>query len=109
LASPADALALAHLRQGSGSDVPLLGADATAPTRRSLLGDPLIVARDLAPGTIYGVDSSRLLTIVREDVDVTSDASVFSTSDRVAVRAVARIGFGFPHPASVVRLTLSVA
>jgi len=33
--------------------------------------------------------------------------SVFFTSDRVAVRAVCRVGFAFPHPGAVVKVTLA--
>jgi len=37
-----------------------------------------------------------VVTAVRRDAGVKADRSVFTTSDRVAVRATCRVGFGFP-------------
>src|SRR5688500_10482682 len=51
-----------------------------------------------------GLPAERVVTAVRRDADVTADRSVFFTSDRVAVRATCRIGFGFPHAAALVRI-----
>lgn len=45
--------------------------------------------------------------MLREDVTLDIDASAFFTSDRIAVRSTMRVGFGWPHPASVVKLVLS--
>jgi hypothetical protein len=42
--------------------------------------------------------------VVRQDAQVESDRSVFFTSDRVAVRATLRVGFGFPSPAAIVKI-----
>ena len=41
-------------------------------------------------------DRTRVISVVREDVELAVD-EVFFTSHRVAVRAVMRVGFGFPH------------
>jgi HK97 family phage major capsid protein len=48
---------------------------------------------------------SRVWLVVREDATVEADRFVFFTSDRVAVKATMRAGFGFVHPQSVVKVT----
>jgi hypothetical protein len=45
----------------------------------------------------------------RRDAEVQVDRSVFFTSDRVAVRATCRVGFGFPHTAELVRIRLAAS
>lgn len=110
VSNPADALALSQLKEETGSNKPLLSAgDPTQAARRQLAGVPLFVSRFVAEGTVWGIPGDRVAVVVREDAEVTSDASVFFTSDRVAVRAILRAGFGFPHPAAVVKITLAAA
>lgn len=107
LAGPGTVLALAGLREGEGSNVPLLATDPTQPARRIAEGRPILVVPDLGAGEVWGVDSSRLFTVIRTDASVESDASVFFTSDRVAIRSRMRAGFGFVHPESLVHITFS--
>ncbi len=45
--------------------------------------------------------------MLRSDTTVEADRSVFFTSDRVAVKATMRVGFGLVHAASVVRVTVA--
>jgi len=103
--SPATALALATIKQGTGSNQPVLGMDATAATSRSVLGVPLYVSQYVAANTLWAIDFSRVWLVVRDDATVEADRSVFFTSDRVAVKATMRAGFGFVHPQSVVKVT----
>lgn len=105
--SPATALALSTVKTATGYNTPLLGADPTAATSRSILGVPLYVSRFVAAGTLWAVDGSRVWVVMREDATIEADRSVFFTSDRVAVRAVCRVGLGFPHPGAVVKVTLA--
>lgn len=105
--NPATALVLAKLKKGSGSNEPLFaaGGDATTTARRQVAGVPLYVSPAVANGVVWGIDGSRSLVVLRQDAEVTSDASVFYTSDRVAVRAILRASFGWPHAASVVKVS----
>lgn len=105
--SPATALALATVKIGTGYNSPLLGSDPTAATSRSILGVPLYVSRFVAADTLWAIDGSRVWAVMREDATIEADRSVFFTSDRVAVRAVCRVGFAFPHSAAVVKVTLA--
>ncbi len=45
--------------------------------------------------------------VVRHDATIESDRSAFFTSDRVGVKTTMRVGFGFVHPASVVKISLA--
>ena len=46
------------------------------------------------------LDSSRVWLVLRDDTTVEADRSVFFTSDRAAVKAIMRVGFGLVHAAS---------
>jgi len=103
--SPAVALALATIKTTTGSNQPVLGTDATSATGRRILGVPLLVSQFVPANTLWAVDSSRTWLVVRDDAKVEADRSVFFTSDRVAVKATMRAGFGFVHPQALVKVT----
>lgn len=105
--SPAVALTLATVKTATGSNQPLLGQDGTMPGARQVLGVPLLVSPSVAANVIWAIDASRTFLVVREDATVEADSSVYFTSDRVAVKATMRVGFAFPHPASVVKVSLA--
>lgn len=109
VASPADALQLATIKTGSGANAPLLGTDATSATDRTILGVPLLVSPHVTAGTVWGIPRDRVLVIRRTDVRVETSPTFLFSSDRVAIRATMRIGFGFPHPAAVVEITKAPA
>jgi hypothetical protein len=106
VAAPETALTLGTLKESNGSNKPLLGSDPSVPTRRMILGVPLLPSPAVAAGTVWGMAASRVTVVVRRDTEVTSDRSVFFTSDRVAVRGTMRAGFGFPHQAAIVKITV---
>lgn len=108
VANPADALALAKLKSAKDSNLPLLGADPTQPTRRVIAGVPLYSSAAVTTGTVWAIPANGLvLGVIREDVDVRRDESVKFTSDQVMVRATMRITTLFPHPAAIQKITLS--
>lgn len=100
LVSPAEALALATIKVGKDQATPLL----TDP--RAVLGRPVIVSASAPAGTMYAIDSSTTFAVLGHDVEIAFSQDAFFTSDRVAVRGTARVGFGFADPASVARITL---
>ncbi len=106
VAHPDDALALAQLKEATGSNKPLLGSDPTTPTRRVLQGVPLLTSPRVTAGTVWALPSDRVIVVRRQDVDLQLSTDAYFTSDRVAVRAVMRVGFAFPHPAAIVRVQL---
>lgn len=99
VANPADALALSTLKVGTGSNQTLLGG------QRVINGVALRTSPYVPAGTIWGIPEDRAVVVIREDATVETDRSVFFTSDRVAVKAVMRVGFGFPHLAGLVKIT----
>ena len=103
---PTTALALSTIKEGSDSVRPLMGADPTSPTRSVILGRPVLTSNAIPSddGLVWGLDSSRIRTVLREDILVEQSRDVYFTSDRIALRGVARVGFAFLHPASVIRL-----
>lgn len=103
--SPATALALATIKEATGSNKPVLGSDPTQPTGRSILGVPLFVSPFVAANTVWAVDRSRIYLVVRTNATIEADRSVYFTSDRVAVKATMRAGFGFVHAAALVKVT----
>lgn len=105
ITSPAEALALSKLKDQSGSNRPLLGIDPTQPTARTIYGRPLLVAPDVAAKTAWAIPSDRVYVIVRSGTRVDVDSSAYFSSDRTGVRGVMRVGFGFPDPLSIVKIT----
>lgn len=103
---PATAAALLKLRTDStDSNVLLLGSDATTQVTRRVLGVPLLVNIAVKPGTIWALDKSLTLAVVRSQPELAFDSSLYFGSDSVAVRVTMRIGFAFPSHPSVIKLT----
>lgn len=107
VANPADALTLTTLKESADSNRALLQADPTEQGRRTLAGRPLYVSPAVTAGTIWGIPRDRTFVVVRSNATVDVDRSAFFTSDQVAVRATVRVGFGFPHPAAIVKIALT--
>lgn len=107
--SESDAVLLSTVKTATGSNLPLLAADSTSPTGRTISGRSVFVSPYVPAGTVWGLDGSRTFLVVREDATVEADSSVFFTSDRHALRGIMRVAFGFAHPASVVKITRATA
>lgn len=105
VANPADVLALQLLKESTGSNRPLLGSDPTQPTRNLIGGVPLIRSSAVEAGTIWGIRKDQAIVVIREDVVMDTDKSVFWTSDRIAIKCTMRVGFGFPQPSALVKIT----
>ncbi|OZE85524.1 phage major capsid protein [Rhodococcoides fascians] len=105
--SPETALRLAVVKQGEShlAKSPLLQPDPTLPTRRLVQGVPLLVSPHVAPNTIWAIPAARSLLVLRQDATIETDRSAFFTSDRSAVRAILRATYGWPDPASIVKIT----
>lgn len=106
VANPADALLLAQLKETSTSYRDLLQPDATKPGVRLIGGVPLLVSPAVTAGTIWGLPSDRTLIALRKNVTLTIDRSAYFSSDRVGIRAILRIGWVFPHPAAIQKISL---
>lgn len=104
--SPADALALANVKEGSSSNRTLLQPDPTQPTRRVVAGVPLYVSPAVTAGVVWGIPKDLVIFPMREDVTLDVDGSAFFTSDRVAIRSRLRVGSVFPFEAAIQKVVL---
>ena len=100
-----DLWTLAKVKEGSTSQRGLLTASVTDPTQFLVEGVPLIGNAQVTAGHAYVVDATQVFTVIRDDTRVEVDKSVYFVSDRVAVKATARIGFGVASLDCNVRLT----
>ncbi|SQH21179.1 phage major capsid protein, HK97 family [Jonesia denitrificans] len=107
VANPADVLLLAQLKEATGSNRPLLGADPSNPTKRILQGVRLFSSSAVTAGTVWGIPQPRALMVRRKNVDLQVDRSAYFTSDRTAIRATMRVGFAFPHEAAIQKVSLT--
>jgi len=106
VAHPDTALALATIKEQTGSNKSLLGSDPTQPTSRTIAGVPLYTSPSVtADTTVWGISAPHSIFVLRQDASVVTDTSAFFTSDRVAVRATLRVAFAYPHPAAIVKVT----
>lgn len=105
VANPKDALALALLKESSGSNRGLLQSDPTAGTVRNIAGVRLLSTTHVPAGTIWALPQNSVHTVVRKQAEVKVDGSVMFTSDRAAFRGVMRVGFAFTHEAGIVKIT----
>lgn len=106
-ANASTVLALSKVKKlTTGSNEPLLTPDPTLPTRRQILGVPLwSLPNTVIPnGVVWGIDASRVFVVLRQDVELAVDPSFYFGKDSLAVRAVMRVAFGFPHEGSVVKI-----
>ncbi|HCS59061.1 MAG TPA: phage major capsid protein [Gordonia polyisoprenivorans] len=105
--SPTVAQALSNLKETTTSARPLLQPDPTTPSVRQILGRPLLVS-PYCPTTnnvVWGVDARFAHLVIRAGATVEADRSVYFTSDRVALKATMRVGFGWTNPAALVKIT----
>lgn len=105
-ASPATALKLATIKSGTNFNTPLLGQDPTVPTRRTVQGLPILVSEFIADNIVWGIPAERAVIVVRQDATVETSRDALFTSDRLAVRAIMRVSWGFPHPEAIQKVTL---
>lgn len=103
LANPADVLTLALLKDQTGSNRSLIEDTTT------VAGIPVLASRHVAAGKLWLVDSTQIVTVLRDDVELAVSSDAFFTSDRIALRATMRVGFAFPRPAALVRIDLASA
>lgn len=97
---PNTAKAMSKLKKGTGSNERLLTrtADGAFIAGIQVLIDPAVDASTFA----WGLDSERTKVVLRQN----SEMRTFDVArqDAVDVRGIARVGFAFLHPQSVVRL-----
>lgn len=101
VAHPRDILRLAQLKDADGSNRGLVEDTTT------VVGLPLFPSAHATEGTIWVLDSQAITTVIRSTVEVESSRDVYFSSDRIAVRATARMAYGFAYPERLARITIS--
>lgn len=98
--NPTDAATIATLKDSSESNRRLVESVTT------LEGLPVFLNPNVPLGTAWGLDGTSIYTGLREDVELAVSDQAFFTSDRVAIRATARIGFAFPDASAITNVKL---
>jgi HK97 family phage major capsid protein len=104
VAHPDTLLTLSKIKSGSGFNTPLLGVDATSPTKRSILGVPITWSPAVGAADIWAVPRSKAFVVIRSGTTLVTDSSAYFSSDRTAVLCTMRVGFAWPHAAGVVKV-----
>ena len=105
----ADAKAISQIKERTDSQRPLLGVegDAATPGQRMAFGVPILVSRWVPAGTAWAIPAARLFTVTRQDLTVESSTDAYFSSDRVAMRGIARVGFAVTRPSTITKIALS--
>jgi HK97 family phage major capsid protein len=104
IAHPNTLLELSEIKLASGWNAPLLGPDASSPTKRSILGVPLFWSPFIEEGLVWLLSQAKSFVVMRQDTSVVTDTSAFFSSDRVGIRATMRVSPCWPHQAAVIRI-----
>ncbi|PYE19252.1 HK97 family phage major capsid protein [Williamsia limnetica] len=99
--SPALAATAAKTKVSTGSAQQLYGPDASQPVAATIQGLPVVADPAVKADALYVVDASRIVLAVRQEATLTTDASVYFSSDRVAVKANLRVGIGWVDPKAI--------
>jgi HK97 family phage major capsid protein len=103
--SPGRAAWLSFQKESQISNRGLLQPDPTSPTGRVIAGVPLYVTPACDDDTVWAIPRAHAIAAMRQDASVVADTSAFFTSDRTALRATLRIGYGFTFPESIVKIS----
>jgi HK97 family phage major capsid protein len=107
VANPATALAIATLKEQTGSNKNLLQPNPAAPAAYTVSGVPLLTSPSIANDVVWGLPKARIILALRQGTTVESDKSVFFTSDRTAIKATLRVSWGFLDPASISKIAVT--
>lgn len=81
VAHPTTVLSILQLKVADTYNQPLLGVDATSPTKRSVLGVPLYSSPACSADVVWGIPRQKAFVVLRSDPQVAVDSSAFFTSD----------------------------
>ena len=107
---------LARIKETTGSAKPVLVSEAgpTGAITRSLYDIPVLLTSQLSitetqgtatnSSSAYVVDADQLVLVIRNDLQIETDASVSFRTDQSVVRGIARADFVVANPAGVVRI-----
>lgn len=103
IAHPSAWGALAKMKGGTGSAVPLLGA-GTEETERRVLGVPVLVTSAAPADTLLVVDSTAIVSAVGQ-VQLARSEDAYFGSDSVGIRVTLRLGWAAMRPERIVKVS----
>ncbi|GAA3579819.1 hypothetical protein GCM10022197_41800 [Microlunatus spumicola] len=95
------------MKEGTGTAKPLITPDVTQPSRRTIGGVPVLASPAVAANVIWCIPRPRVVVALRKNAELKVDESAFFSSDRVGIRVVMRLGWGFTHNATITKITAS--
>ena len=98
---------LSKFKQATDSNMSLVGAGTTAPTR-TLLSVPVLVSNSVADGTMLVLDQATILSVYGA-IQLATSTDYYFGSDNIALRATFRFGQKIADTARVVELTVAGA
>jgi HK97 family phage major capsid protein len=101
--------ALMVLKEGAGSNRPILSDGVGEEAARRVYGVPVFITSQLTAGDAYVYDGSQVVLVVRQDTTIAVDSSRLFNSDQSEVRAIMRADLAVPNPLAVVHITGLVA
>ena len=101
--------ALMVLKEGTGSNTPILAGSVGQDAAKRVYGVPVFITSQLTAGDAYIYDGSQVVLVIRQDTTVAVDSSRLFNSDQSEVRAIMRADLAVPNPLAVVHLTGLVA
>lgn len=103
--SPQSWADLSKFKQADNSNVSLVGAGTTAPSR-TLVSVPVLVSNSVPDGTMLVLDRSTILSVYGSVMLATSQEFYFD-SDSIGVRATWRFNQKIANPDRVIKLTVA--
>ena len=105
-ARPQAWVSLSELKRATDSNVSLVGAGTTAPTR-TLLSVPVLVSSSVPDGSLLVLDRNSILSVYGS-VQLATSTDYYFGSDNIALRATFRFGAKIANAARVVELAIAV-
>lgn len=97
--------ALMVLKEGAGSNKPILPESVSQDAARRIYGVPVFITSQLTAGDAYIYDGSQVVLVVRQDTTIAVDSSRRFDYDQSEVRAIMRADLAVPNPLAIVHLT----
>ena len=105
--NPAAVLKISTLKEQSGSNKGLLQPDSSKPTGRTVAGVQLLTSPAVPNDVIWGIPQDRVVIALRQGAEVKIDASVFFTSDKLAIRCTLRVSWAVTDPLSLTKIAIT--
>lgn len=102
LMDPASWGVISKLKQGTGSNVPLV--DANSPT---LVDLPRLVSSHMPAGTVLVIDKSQIITVYGQLALALSEHRYFE-GDALGLRVTWRVGWGIVRPERIAKVTVTI-